>query len=132
MFEFFEIIFVFLSAVSSAASSWLLLSRRFVGCFILTSKCTCINLLNSGIVIEPVLSGILFEISVTFLLKPVLVARLVMSGILLSTSVVFVFKATLVARLVIPGVLFSISMAFVLRAAVITKPVILGILFWSL
>ena len=67
---------------------------------------------------KPAVSGILFSISVAFVLRTALVVRLVMSGILVSNSAAFVFRAAFVVRLVISGIWFSISVPFVLRAAI--------------
>ena len=54
-----------------------------------------------------VISGVLFFISVSFVLRAVLVARLVKADILLSTSDAFLFRSAL-ARLVISGFFISI------------------------
>ena len=64
-----------------------------------------VNILNSRVVIKPVVSGILFSISMTFVLREALATRLVISGILTSISVAFILRA----RLLISGILFSIS-----------------------
>ena len=66
-----------------------------------------VNLLNSRLVIKPVVSDILFLISVVFLLRTALVVRVVMPGILLSTDVAFVFRAALLTRLRLSDVLFQ-------------------------
>ena len=44
---------------------------------------------------KPMVCGILFSISVAFVMRAALVARLVMSGFLLSTFSTFVFRAAL-------------------------------------
>ena len=64
-------------------------------------------MLNSGVVIKPVASGIMFSISVTFVLGATLVAELMMSNILPLTSVTFIFRGVFVVRLVISGILIS-------------------------
>ena len=46
-----------------------------------------------------VLSGILFSISLTFVLRAAFATKLVVSDISLLTSVTFVFRAALLARL---------------------------------
>ena len=58
-----------------------LIERLFVASFILVSKFIFGNLLNSGVVIKLAVSGILFSISVAFLLRETLIARLVMLDI---------------------------------------------------
>ena len=75
MFE--GIFYFFLSAISSAMSTWLFLVRNFASRFIITSKFIFVNLLNSGVVIKIVVSDILFSISLAFIFGPDLVARLI-------------------------------------------------------
>ena len=68
----------------------------FAACFIFASKHIFANLLNSGVVIKLMVSGILFSISEAFLFKVAFVPRSKMSGVSLSTSAVFVFRAAYV------------------------------------
>ena len=82
MFE--GIFYFFLSAISSAMSTWLFLVRNFPSRFIITSKFIFVNYLlfillklNSGVVIKIVVSDILFSISLAFIFGPDLVARLI-------------------------------------------------------
>ena len=92
--------------------TWISVARFFPKSFMLSSKLIFANLLISGVVIKPIVPGIL----------PALVTTLVISGILLSIYVALVCKAAFVTRLVIPGILFSASVAFVLKVAVVTIP----------
>ena len=98
--------FLFLSAISSAVFALLLLARLFASAFIFASKCIVVDLLNSGAVIKPVISGI-FSISADFILSAVLVARLVMSSIFFSISVVYLLKAAIVIKVVPLAILLS-------------------------
>ena len=62
----FGIFSIFLFALSSTASTGLIISSFFVASFILDSKFVFANLLNSGVVIKFLASGISISISVGF------------------------------------------------------------------
>ena len=81
-----------------------LLARLLDTFLIFVSKLILVNLLNSGVVITLVVSGILFSVYVAFLLRAALVARLVMPGVLLSTFGAFVFRTAFLTRLALSGI----------------------------
>ena len=70
-----------------------------------TVKFSAVNLLNSGVVIYLLWSGILLSTTV----KAVVVAKLIIIGILFLTSFISELRAVVVARLVILAVSFLTS-----------------------
>ena len=80
-FYFFSILICFIKRIIYLT----LIFKTFCCFFILASKLVLVSLLNSGVVVIPVVLDVLFSISVAFILKVALVARLVMHRILLST-----------------------------------------------
>ena len=120
VWRFFLFFFIFVYYIKSII--YLAFTCKTFWCFYYSYiKTYFVNLLNSGQVLKPVVSGILFSVSVTFELSAVLVVRLVISFILLSTSTAFLFRAAFVARLVISSILFSISAVFVFSMVVVTN-----------
>ena len=104
--------------MSSAPSTSLLLARFFAASFILVSKFSFLNIFKSEVLKKPVVSDILFSISVLFVFRVTLVARLVKSAIYF----IWIFiRSSLIARLLLSGILFLV-LAFVLSAAVVIKP----------
>ena len=63
----------------------------------LAAKCFVVNLLNSGVVIYVLWSGVLFSTAVTAAVE----AKLVILGILFLTSFILALRVVLVAKLVI-------------------------------
>ena len=90
----------------------------------LAAKLSAVNLLNSGVVIYLLYSGILFSTAV----RAVVVAKFVMLVILLLTSFILVLRAEVVAKLVILGISFLTSFILALRVVLVANSVISGIL----
>ena len=89
------------------AISFLFVKLTYVN---LATKLSDFNLLNSGVLITFLWSGILFLTEV----RTVPVAKLVILGILLIVSIVFALRVVLVGTLVISGVLSSIFLILAL------------------
>ena len=86
-------------------------------CFILALKFSGINLINSGVVIYLLWSGILFSTAV----RAVLVTKLVILGILCLTSFILALRVVLVAKLVISDILSSVSFILALSTFLTTS-----------
>ena len=93
-------------------------------CANLAVKLPAVNLLNSGVVIYLLWSGILFSTAV----RAVVVAKLVILGILPLTSFILALRAAVVAKLVILGISPLTSFILALRVVLVAKLIISGIL----
>ena len=99
------------------------LVAKFV-CFNLAVKCSVVNLLNSGVVIDLLWSGILFSTAV----RAVVAAKLLILGILFLTSFILALREALVTKSVTLDISFLTSFILTSRVVLVAKLIISGLL----
>lgn len=87
--------------------------KLFAASFIHLRRLSIVNLLNSGVVIKPLVLGVLFSILLAFVLKIALACRLVISCTFSLISVTILVRATFAVEWVILDILFAIYVAFI-------------------